>query len=152
MELTVDGKAVFAATGGRDFDPSNPVLIFIHGSGMDHTVWQLQTRFFAWHGRSVLAIDMPGHGRSEGPALETIADLADWIAQLIKASGAKQAALVGHSIGALIAIEAAARHPEAVSQIVLCGVSAEMPVHPELQSAGLAGDPLGKSADNLLGV
>ena len=79
MELTVDGNAVFAATGGKDFDPHLPVLLFIHGAGNDRTAWRLQTRYFAYHGRAVLAIDLPGHGRSGGAPLTSIQALADFV-------------------------------------------------------------------------
>ena len=74
MQLTVDGHKVYAATGGRSFEPAKPAVIFLHGAGCDHTVWQLPARWFAWHGSSVLAVDLPGHGRSEGPPLGRIAD------------------------------------------------------------------------------
>ena len=77
MELTVKGRRVYGSTGGRDFDPARDPVIFLHGSGMDRTVWQLQTRYFAWHGRSVLAVDLPGHGKSEGPALASIEDVIE---------------------------------------------------------------------------
>ena len=70
MKLTVNGRAVFATTGGTDFDPAKPAVIFLHGAGFDRTVWRLQTRWFAHHGRSVLAVDFPGHGWSDGPALD----------------------------------------------------------------------------------
>ena len=140
MELTVDGRKVYAATGGRDFDPSLPGVIFIHGSGMDHTVWQLQTRYFAWHGRAVLAVDMPGHGRSDGPALTSISDMADWTGAVIKSAGLKTAGVVGHSISTFVAIEAAARFPKQVSAIGLCATAAKMPVHPDLLGAAQKGD------------
>jgi pimeloyl-ACP methyl ester carboxylesterase len=71
MELTVNRRKVFAATGGRPFDAALPTVIFLHGAGMDHTVWALQTRYFAHHGQGVLAVDLPGHGRSGGSALPT---------------------------------------------------------------------------------
>ena len=100
MKLTVNGRAVFATTGGTDFDPARPAVVFLHGAGFDRTVWRLQTRWFAHHGRSVLAIDFPAHGWSEGPALDSIAAMADWTAALLDAAGLKQAALVGHSMGA----------------------------------------------------
>lgn len=140
MELTVDKKKVFAATGGKEFDPKLPAIIFIHGSGMDHTVWQLQTRYFAWHGRGVLAVDMPGHGRSEGPPLTTIADMAAWVGKLMDAAGLEKAALVGHSMGCFIALEATRQMPERVSAIGLCAVAEKMPVHPELLEAAKKGD------------
>jgi len=95
MELQVDGKNVFAATGGKPFDATLPVVVFVHGAGMDHTVWALQTRWFAWHGRSVLAVDLPGHGKSDGPALETIDEIGAWLNRLVQATGAENASLVG---------------------------------------------------------
>ena len=142
MELQVDGKTVFAATGGRPFDPTQPAIVFIHGAGLDHTVWALQTRYFAHHGRSVLAVDLPGHGRSAGEALESIGDQADWIARLIEAAGLAQAALVGHSMGALITLEAAARHGDRVRAIALLGAAPAMPVHPDLLAAAESGKHL----------
>ena len=112
MKLTVNGRAVSATTGGTDFDPAKPAVIFLHGAGFDRTAWRLQTRWVAHHGRSVLAVDVPAHGWSDGPALENIAAMADWTAALVEAAGLKQAALVGHSMGALVAIETAARFPD----------------------------------------
>ncbi len=142
MELRVDGKRVYAATGGKPFDPALPAIVFMHGAGMDHTVWALQTRWFAWHGRAILAVDLPGHGRSEGPALESIGALAEWVFGLLDAAGVKGAALAGHSMGALIALEAAARRPDRVRALALCGCAAEMPVSEKLLAAGLAGEHL----------
>ena len=91
MNLTVNGKDVFAATGGRDFDKSLPSVVLIHGAGFDHSAWALQSRWFAHHGFSVLVPDLPGHGRSQGPALKTIAEMADWISALLAAAGAAKA-------------------------------------------------------------
>lgn len=138
MNLTVNGRRVSATTGGTAFDPAQPAIVFLHGAGFDRTTWRLQTRWFAHHGRSVLAIDFPGHGWSEGPALDSIAALADWTAALIDAAGLRQAALVGHSMGALVALDAAARHPDKVRALGLCGVAAEMPVHPEMLESAKA--------------
>ncbi|MBI3706953.1 MAG: alpha/beta fold hydrolase, partial [Proteobacteria bacterium] len=140
MVLTVDGRSVFAATGGRPFDPDLPAVVFVHGSGMDHTVWTLQTRYFAHHGRSVLAVDLPGHGRSAGPALATIGALADWTIKLLDAAGAAKAAVVGHSLGALIALEAAARTPARIWALALLGIAERMQVHPDLLKSAAAND------------
>ncbi|MBX9634370.1 MAG: alpha/beta fold hydrolase, partial [Magnetospirillum sp.] len=68
MWLDVLGQRVFAGTGGMPFDPAKPVVAFIHGAGMDHSVWALQDRALAHAGRAVLSFDLPGHGRSEGEA------------------------------------------------------------------------------------
>jgi len=138
MKLTVDGRTVFATTGGTDFDPARPAIVFLHGAGFDRTAWRLQTRWFAHHGRGVLAVDFPGHGWSDGPALDSIAALADWTVRLIDAAGLKQAALVGHSMGALVALDCAARHLEKVRVLGLCGVASEMPVHPEMLESAKA--------------
>jgi pimeloyl-ACP methyl ester carboxylesterase len=141
MELNVGGKTVFAATGGRDFDPALPAVIFVHGAGMDHTVWSLQTRFFAHHGRSVLAVDLPGHGRSAGGALDSIEALGAWLLDLIEASGAAHTALVGHSMGALAALDAARQGPGRIERLALLGAAERMPVHPALLAAAERNEP-----------
>lgn len=140
MDLTVAGKKVFVSTGGRAFDSVHPTVMFLHGAGMDHTEWMLQARFFAHHGRGVLAVDLPGHGRSAGPALRSIPDLAAWVLQLLDAAKVQRAALVGHSMGALVAIETAARSPDRVWALGLLGVATKMPVHPDLQKAADANE------------
>ncbi|MCK5275897.1 MAG: alpha/beta hydrolase [Alphaproteobacteria bacterium] len=140
MELTVNGKHVHASTGGKEFDSSLPVVIFVHGAGQDRTAWALQTRYFAYHGYGVLAVDLPGHGKSEGPILESLPEMGDWLADLIAASGAGKASLVGHSMGSFVALECAARHPDAVRSLTLIGTAAQMPVHPDLLAAAKAND------------
>jgi pimeloyl-ACP methyl ester carboxylesterase len=140
MLLNVNGTEIFAATGGRDFDPSLPAIVLLHGAGFDHTSWALHTRWFAHHGFAVLAPDLPGHGRSAGTPLPTIADMADWTAALIAAAGATSARLVGHSMGSLIALETAARHPANVSSLSLIGTAATMTVGPDLLRAAEAND------------
>jgi pimeloyl-ACP methyl ester carboxylesterase len=137
MRLEVDGRIVFASSGGKPHEPGQPLIVFVHGAGMDHSVWALQSRWIAHHGRNVLAVDLPGHGGSDGPPLLDIGALADWTARLIAAAGAPRAALVGHSMGALIAIETAARH-ERVASLTLIGVAGKMPVHPDLLDAAAA--------------
>ena len=139
MELRVDGARVFAATGGRPFDPRLPVTVFVHGAAFDHTVWKLQARYFAWHGGSVLAVDLPGHGRSEGPPRRSIPAMADWLVAVMDAAEVRQAALVGHSMGALAALEAAARHGARVRRLALLGAAAAIPVNDLL---------LGRAAEN----
>src|SRR6202171_4525847 len=121
MQLSVNGIETFVATGGRDFDSSLPTIVLLHGAGFDHTTWALHSRWFAHHGHGVLAPDLPGHGRSSGAPLQAIADMADWTAALLDAAGAAKAWLVGHSMGSLIALEAAARHPAKVSALGLVG-------------------------------
>lgn len=142
MDFQVDGKGVFAATGGQPFDPGLPAIIFIHGASFDHTVWKLQTRYFAWHGQSVLAIDLPGHGHSDGPALDSIPAMADWLVRLMDAAGLEQTALVGHSMGALVALDAAGRHPERVRALAALGGALAIPVNAALLDPAKANDHL----------
>ncbi|MGY4187489.1 pimeloyl-ACP methyl ester carboxylesterase [Bradyrhizobium sp. USDA 4459] len=109
MKLSVNGTEIFVATGGREFDKSLTTVVFIHGAGFDHATWALHTRWFAHHGFGVLAPDLPGHGRSAGPSLTSIAEMADWTAALLDAAGATKAHLIGHSMGSLISLETAPR-------------------------------------------
>src|SRR3984893_16107423 len=140
MQLSVNGTDIFVATGGREFDPSQPTIVLLHGAGFDHTSWALHSRWFAHHGYGVLAPDLPAHGRSIGAPLTTIADMADWTAALLDAAGAAKAWLVGHSMGSLIALETAARHPTRVSALSLIATSATMTVGPDLLKAAEAND------------
>ena len=142
MNLNVDDKTVFAATGGRPFDPARPAIVFLHGAGMDHTVWALQTRYFAHHGAAVLAVDLPGHGGSDGPTLDSIGAMAEWVGRLLDAAGAGDAALAGHSMGALVALAATAALGDRVRALALLGAAPRMPVHPDLLAAAQADDPL----------
>jgi pimeloyl-ACP methyl ester carboxylesterase len=140
MRLTVAGVDTFVATGGRAFDANLPTIAFVHGAGLDHSVWVLLARWFAHHGYGVLAPDLPGHGRSGGSPLASIEAMADWAVALIAAAGARNAGVVGLSMGSLVALEAAARHPGAVSAIALIGAAAAIPVSKDLLAAAAAGD------------
>ena len=149
MNLPVSGKQVYAYAGGRPFDPALPAVVFIHGAEHDHCVWVLQSRYLAHHGRGVLAVDLPGHGRSEGPPLSSVEALADWVVALLDAANVKQAALVGHSMGSLIAVECAARYPERVSKIALIGTAFPMRVSDELLEATRSNEPLAQDMVNI---
>jgi pimeloyl-ACP methyl ester carboxylesterase len=139
MEIATPKHRFYASTGGKDFDPALPSIVFIHGAGMDHTAWALQTRYFAHHGRNVLALDLPGHGRSPGPGVASIAAMADCVLAALDAVGARRAALVGHSMGALTALAAAARAPDRAAALALLGVAPLMPVHPDLLAEAASG-------------
>jgi pimeloyl-ACP methyl ester carboxylesterase len=149
MECIVDRKAAYAYTGGRTFDAALPTVVFIHGAEHDHCVWVLQSRYLAHHGRSVLAVDLPGHGRSAGPPLRSVEAMADWIVALLNAAGAPKAALVGHSMGSLIAVECAARHAGRISKIALIGTAFPMRVSPELLEATQSAERLAQDMVNI---
>ena len=141
MRFKVNDKEVFASTGGQFFDKNKPVIIFVHGSGLSHVTWILQTRYFAFHGYNVLAIDLPGHGYSEGPALKSIEEMGDWIADIIDSTDIREASLVGHSQGCLVTMETASRYPNKVKSLSLMGGGGAIPMNPELLDLAEKGDP-----------
>ncbi|MCW5633012.1 MAG: alpha/beta hydrolase [Rubrivivax sp.] len=128
MKLTVDGREAYAYTGGKAFDATLPCIVFIHGAGNDHSGFTLLARWFAHHGHAVLAVDLPGHMRSAGPLLPDVAAYARWVLALLDAAGVREAALVGHSLGSLIALEAAGLAPERARRLVLIGTAFPMKV------------------------
>ncbi|GAB3544394.1 alpha/beta hydrolase [Noviherbaspirillum agri] len=137
MLLNVHGQDAYCYTGGKSFNPQQPTVVFIHGAQNDHSVWILQTRYFAHHGFNVLAVDLPGHARSKGAPLASVEAMADWLLALLDAAGVQQAALVGHSMGSLIAIETAFRAPARVSKLALVGTAYPMRVSDALLEASL---------------
>lgn len=132
MKLDVQGRAAYAYSGGKPFADDGPCVVFIHGALNDHSVWTLLARWVAHHGHRVLAVDLPGHGRSDGPPLASIEATADWVLALLDAAGVRSATLVGHSMGSLIALEAAAQAPERAAALVMVGTAYPMKVSPAL--------------------
>ena len=137
MKVLVNGHSSYCYTGGQPFDPALPTVVMIHGVLNDHSVWAMQSRWFANHGWNVLAIDLPGHCRSAGPAPETVEDAAAFVVALLDALHVERAALVGHSWGSLIALEAAARLGERASHLALVGTASPMKVSPALLDAAI---------------
>lgn len=141
MILHVAGKDAYAYSGGKPFDPSLPCIVFVHGALHDHSVWTLLARWLAHHGFGVLAVDLPGHRRSVGPALTHIEALADWLLALLDAAGVQRAALAGHSLGSLVALEAASRDPDRATHLLMLGTAYPMVVTPALLDTSKT-DPL----------
>ena len=137
MQIQVNGHTTYCYTGGKAFNPALPTVVLVHGVLNDHSVWALQSRYLANHGWNVLAVDLPGHCRSAGEAPASVEAGADFVAALLDATGVQRAALVGHSFGSLIALEAAARLGERVSHLVLVGTAYPMKVSPALIDAAL---------------
>jgi pimeloyl-ACP methyl ester carboxylesterase len=128
MQFIVEGYPAYAYTGGRPWAPREPAVLFVHGAAFDHSVWQWQSRYLAHHGQAVLAVDLPGHGRSPGPLRKSVGEMADWVAAFLESAGLARAAVVGHSMGSLVALETALRHPARVTRLGLVGVAAPMAV------------------------
>jgi pimeloyl-ACP methyl ester carboxylesterase len=125
MDFILQNKKVFAYTAAHSLDLNKPTMVFIHGAGLDHSLFGLQSRYFGYHGWNVLAVDLPGHGRSDGPPVASIGGMADWIFSVVKA---EKFSIVGHSMGALVAVECAARQPARVERVALIGVAYPMKV------------------------
>jgi pimeloyl-ACP methyl ester carboxylesterase len=128
VNLTVDGKAVFAYTANHPLDRAKRTVVFIHGAGLDHSWFGLQSRYFGYHGWNVLALDLPGHGRSAGPAVDAVPALADWLVRALDAAQVRTASLVGHSLGTLVTVDCATRHAERVERIALIATGYPMTV------------------------
>ena len=140
MNQVVGGQAVYAYSGTRPFDPSQPTVLFVHGAANDHGVFALQSRYFAWHGRNVLAVDLPGHGRSAGEALPSVEALAGWLCDVMDAAALETASVAGHSLGSLAALEFAARNPDRVRALALLGPAVPMTVSDDLLAAAARND------------
>jgi pimeloyl-ACP methyl ester carboxylesterase len=135
MKVTVKGKTAYAYTGTKHFIESQPTAVFIHGAANDHSVWAWQSRYFAHHGWNVFALDLPGHGQSEGPSCTTIEDFAKWVAAFLDAVNVKSAFVIGHSMGSLTALELAGTRSDLVSKLALVGAAVPMAVGDALLDA-----------------
>ncbi|QGZ61144.1 alpha/beta fold hydrolase [Paraburkholderia acidisoli] len=141
MIVDVAGRPAYVYTAAHAIDAALPFAVFVHGAQHDHSVWGLQSRYFANHGYNVLAVDLPGHSRSAGPALTSIGALADWLAALLDALQAPRAFVAGHSMGSLVALEFAARHPERAQALALLATAFPMTVSPALLEAAREREP-----------
>jgi pimeloyl-ACP methyl ester carboxylesterase len=135
MDLGNPGRRLFAYTGGRPFDGAAPCVVFIHGAQHDHSVWILQSRYLAHHGLAVLALDLPGHGRSDGPVQASVEANAERIAEALAPLASPRLLLAGHSLGSLVALEVARRLPARVAGVALIGTAAPMRVSDALLEA-----------------
>ena len=132
MKLMVNGVESHVATGGKAFDAGLPTVLFLHGSGLDHRSWALQTRWFAYNGFSVLAPDFPGHSLSRGEPCKTVEDSANWLSDLLAIANVRDVHVVGHSQGFLSALELAKLKPAAVQSLTGVATAAAIPVNPVL--------------------
>lgn len=151
MQFIVQGYPAYAYTGGRAFDPKAPAIVFVHGAALDHSVWQWQSRYFAHHGFSVLAVDLPGHGRSPGDVRTSIEALGEWVNALFDSASLASVNLVGHSMGSLVALETALRHPGRVARLALIGAAAPMPVGDAFLAAARDDSPAGFDMETIWG-
>ncbi len=133
--VLVDQRVAHYRTGGVPLKPGAPVVLLVHGAGMDGTIWSQQTRYLGMRSVNAVAVDLPGHGLSEGEAISSIAAMADWLVRFANSAGLEDIVVAGHSMGTFIALEMANRHPKLVRSVALLGTATSMPVHPELLDA-----------------
>ncbi len=136
----VQGQDAFADTAGPSWPPAAPCVVMVHGALHDRSVWSRQADWLAEEGFAAMAPDLPGHGRSASQALADVGACADWLLALLAEAGVRRAALAGHSMGALVVLEAAARAARQagavrVEAVVLLGVAAPMRVAPAMLDA-----------------
>jgi len=151
MQLQINGRSVFAYAAAHELDPAKRAIVFVHGAGLDHSWWGLQSRYFGYHGFNVLAVDLPGHGRSEGPPIKSVLEMADWIRDILDEKKISMASIVGHSMGSLIALEFAARHPQVAEKLVLIGTAYPMKVSDAFLDAARRDDPSAYDMETIWG-
>ena len=136
MKIKVNDTVAYAYTGAKQYDPDAETVMFVHGASLDHTVWTLPARHFARRGLNVLAVDLPGHGLSQGKPCPTISQYADWLIAFLDSADIKApTALVGHSMGSLVTLDCASRYPERTRAMVLVGTAVPMQVTEDLLNA-----------------
>jgi pimeloyl-ACP methyl ester carboxylesterase len=140
MIITIQNKSVHASDAGQSIENSKDTIVFLHGSGLSHIVWSLTEQFFSNKNYNVLSIDLPGHGNSEGPCLDSIEKIADWLEKVFAELNLNNIILVGHSQGCLEALEYSFKYKNRLKKIVFVGGSYRMPVHKDLINLASDGD------------
>ena len=132
MIFQLENKNIHASDSGQGIDINKDTIVFLHGSGLSHIVWSLAEQFFSSKNYNVLSIDLPGHGNSDGPCLDSIEKIADWLEKVFDKLQLKNLILVGHSQGCLEILEYSSRYKERLKKLVFVGGSNKMSVHPDL--------------------
>ena len=140
MIFQIENKNIHASDAGQGIDPNKETIIFLHGSGLSHVVWSLTEQFFSNKNFNVLSIDLPGHGNSDGPCLETIEKIADWLEKVFILLNLEKLIIVGHSQGCLEMLEYSSKYKNRLKKLVFVGGSNKMPVHPDLIDLAKNGD------------
>ena len=140
MIFKVDKKNVFASDSGKGIDKKKVTIILLHGSGLSYIVWSLAEQYLSNQNYNVLAIDLPGHGNSEGDCLKSIEEISDWLEKVFKELNVSELIIIGHSQGCLEALEYSSRYSERVKNLIFVGGSYRMPVNQDLIDLAESGD------------
>ena len=141
MIFQINSKKIYASDSGQGINKDKETIVFLHGSGLSHIIWSLTEQYFSNKNYNVLSIDLPGHGNSEGPCLDSIEKIADWLEQVFNKLELNKLILVGHSQGCLQILEYAYKYKNKVNKVIFVGGSNKMPVHPDLIELAQNGDP-----------
>lgn len=139
-EEHITGKDIGLHISGGPFAPSLPSLLCVHGSGGGGGEFGQLGEGLAGVANTA-AVDLPGHGDTPGPGMQSVEDYTQWVADLL-AAGPVRPFLLGHSLGGAIALQMALTRPELISGLVLWGTGARLRVLPAILD-GLAGDFVG---------
>ena len=130
-KFSIDNINIACWINPRDFGMHQQSLIFIHGSGSDHSSWSHQYSKL-YHQFNIVAINLPGHGQSGGSGETEVDNYCLWVKQLLDILQLKNPVLIGSSLGAAITLKIALHYPQAVKGIVPVGAGIKMPVNPLL--------------------
>ena len=140
MIFQIENQNIYASDAGQGIDVKKKTMVFLHGSGLSHIVWSLTEQFFFNKNFNVLSLDLPGHGNSDGPCLDSIEKIADWLEEVFKKLNLNDLILVGHSQGCLEILEYAHKYKSRLKKLIFVGGSNKMPVHPDLIELAKNGD------------
>ena len=125
---------------GQGINISKDTIVFLHGSGLSHIVWSLAEQFFSSKNFNVLSIDLPGHGNSEGPCLDSIEKISDWLEKVFEKLNLNDLIIISHSQGCLGALEYSLKYKDRLKKLVFVGGSYRMPVNEDLIDLASNGD------------
>ena len=140
MILEVENKKVFASNAGQSFDKKKETIVLLHGSGQSHVVWSLTDQFLSDIGYNVYALDLPGHGNSDGESLKSIEEMSSWLDKVIKKIGIEKLSIIGHSQGCLVALDYSNKYSNKVKKLIFIAGSYEIPVNQSLISLAESGN------------
>ena len=140
MIFQIENRNIHASDAGQGLDIAKKTIVFLHGSGLSHIVWSLSEQFFSNKDFNVLSIDLPGHGNSDGPCLDSIEKIADWLEKVFNKLNLDNLTLVGHSQGCLEILEYTSKYKDRINKLVFVGGSNKMSVHPDLIELSQNGD------------
>ena len=140
MIIDIESKSVHLSDAGQGIDNSKDTIVFLHGSGLSHIVWSLAEQFFSSKNFNALSIDLPGHGNSQGPCLDSIEKISDWLEKVFEKLNLENLTIVGHSQGCLEALEYSYKFKNRLKKLVFIGGSYRMPVNKDLIALASNGD------------